>query len=56
MTFEGRNGQFTWQEAFGDDEDDDDECYGSIFGAASSRWPCNSEEVIATCDDPVLRS
>jgi hypothetical protein len=42
MTFEGRNGQFTWQEgnyseAFGeDDEDEDDDFYSTATEAASS--------------------
>jgi hypothetical protein len=41
MTFEGRNGQFTWQEgdyreAFGEyDDDDDDDFYTPTTGAAS---------------------
>ena len=42
MTFEGRNGQFTWQEgdyreAFGEvDEDEHDDSYAFNAGAASS--------------------
>jgi hypothetical protein len=41
MTFEGRNGEFTWQEgnyteAFGEEDDDDDDSYAPTTVAASS--------------------